>query len=108
MHAHPIILHVETSTNNCSVSVSAAGQVIGHVEKKEIRDHAAQIASMVDKTLLEAQLTYALLDAISISIGPGSYTGLRIGLSYAKGLCLSLNIPLIHISTLACLGGYWF
>lgn len=98
------ILSIETATKNCSVALSLNGVT---VLCKEIAEsgysHAEKLHVFIDEILKEIQLDFSDLKAIAVSQGPGSYTGLRIGVSAAKGLCYSLNIPLIAIDTLQTL-----
>lgn len=98
------ILSIETATKNCSVALSLNGVT---VLCKEIAEngysHAEKLHVFIDEILKETQLDFTDLKAIAVSQGPGSYTGLRIGVSAAKGLCYSLNIPLIAIDTLQTL-----
>lgn len=98
------ILSIETATKNCSVALSLNGQT---VLCKEISEdgysHAEKLHVFIEEILREAQISVSYLKAIAVSQGPGSYTGLRIGVSAAKGLCYSLNIPLIAIDTLETL-----
>ncbi len=96
------ILHLETSALNCSVSLSDERKLIAsHSESSTKYIHAERLHVLIDKCIREAQMEPADLDAVSIGRGPGSYTGLRIGTSAAKGLCYALNIPLISIDTWA-------
>ncbi|SHI89691.1 tRNA threonylcarbamoyladenosine biosynthesis protein TsaB [Mesonia phycicola] len=98
------ILNIETTTTNCSVSIGVDGEVVILKEDKEGGySHAEKLHVFIEEALAEANLTLKNLDAIAVSKGPGSYTGLRIGVSAAKGLCYSLNIPLISVSTLEAL-----
>lgn len=95
-----VILNIETSTSVCSVALTAEGMILTHHEDFEGRNHAALLSDYIKSCLdflADKELT---LDAVAVSIGPGSYTGLRIGLSEAKGLAYGLDIPLIGISTL--------
>lgn len=95
------ILCLETATTNCSVCVSFDGKVISAKEENTTNySHAEQLHVFISEVLREADLKLSDLDAIAVSKGPGSYTGLRIGVSAAKGLCFSLNLPLISIPTL--------
>lgn len=98
------ILNIETATRNCSVSIAQNGQV---VILKEVADegysHAEKLHVFIEEVLLESKLRFSDLQAVAVSQGPGSYTGLRIGVSAAKGLCYALNIPLIAIDTLQVL-----
>lgn len=95
------ILNIETSTKNCSVALSQNGQLL---LCKEIADqgysHAEKLHVFIDEILAETSVGFSQLSAIAVSSGPGSYTGLRIGVSAAKGLCYALGIPLISIDTL--------
>lgn len=95
------ILNLETSTTNCSVSVSRNGKLLALKEhNSEKYSHAEQLHVFIDETLTESGLGKDDLDAVAVSKGPGSYTGLRIGVSAAKGLCFALDVPLISVSTL--------
>ena len=98
------ILHLETATKVWSVAISNNGTVISI--KETVSDgytHSESLTLFIQDVLNQAQLALADLSAVSVSAGPGSYTGLRIGLSTAKGLCFALNIPLIAIDTLTAL-----
>lgn len=98
------ILCIETSTTNCSVAVSKDNVLLSLVEQDSKNySHAEQLHLFIQKALNDAQISKAQLTAIAVSKGPGSYTGLRIGVSSAKGLCYALGIPLISISTLKSL-----
>ena len=94
------LLLIETSTDICSVALSADRDVLSIKEKKATRDHAAIITNMVDDVLKEASLKFSDLDAVVLSEGPGSYTSLRVGMSTAKGICFALDLPLIAVKTL--------
>lgn len=98
------ILNIETSTTNCSVSLSFEGETL--VLKEDYNNnysHAERLHVYIEDVLKEASVASNQLQAIAVSKGPGSYTGLRIGVSTAKGLCYALGIPLISISTLEAL-----
>ncbi|MBT8180100.1 MAG: tRNA (adenosine(37)-N6)-threonylcarbamoyltransferase complex dimerization subunit type 1 TsaB [Eudoraea sp.] len=96
-----LILNIETATTNCSVSIAKDGRIIALKEaNNESYSHSEDLHHFIKVALKEASITTADLDAIAVSKGPGSYTGLRIGVSAAKGLCFALDIPLIGISTL--------
>ncbi|MEG0499859.1 MAG: tRNA (adenosine(37)-N6)-threonylcarbamoyltransferase complex dimerization subunit type 1 TsaB [Rikenellaceae bacterium] len=97
------ILCIETGTDICSVALSTDGTLLSLRESSEGRSHAQNLAVYVDEILRENDLTCSDLSAVAISMGPGSYTGLRIGSSLAKGMCYAENIPLIAISTLQAL-----
>ena len=98
------ILSIETATKNCSIALSKEGKTIA---LKEIANqnfsHAEKLHVFIEEILTENQITFKDLIALAVSKGPGSYTGLRIGVSSAKGLCYALNIPLISIDTLTSL-----
>lgn len=101
MAAMAIILHLETATTNCSVSISKDSEMIVLKENNAASySHSEQLHVFIKEALKEASLSFSDLDAVAISKGPGSYTGLRIGVSAAKGICFSLDIPLISIPTL--------
>ena len=95
-----VILNIETSTSVCSVALTAEGMILTHHEDFEGRNHAALLSDYIKSCLDFLADKELKLDAVAVSIGPGSYTGLRIGLSEAKGLAYGLDIPLIGISTL--------
>lgn len=95
-----VILNIETSTNVCSVAVTAEGMVLTHFEDFRGQNHAALLSGYIKACLDFLRGKEMTLDAVAVSIGPGSYTGLRIGLSEAKGLAYALDIPLIGIDTL--------
>ena len=94
------ILCIETSTEVCSVALSYDGCVEAIREDKSGKNHAQLLTGFVDEVMQEKKMTFDTLDAIAISSGPGSYTGLRIGVSTAKGLCYAACLPLIAISSL--------
>jgi len=91
------ILHIETSTDLCSVAVSEDSQVIFHQEN---HNHAEHLGSMVDEALSFTDSHAIPFDAVAVSCGPGSYTGLRIGVSMAKGVCFGRDLRLISVPTL--------
>ena len=95
-----IILCIETGTDICSVALARNGNLLSLRESGEGRGHAQNLSIYIDEILRENDLSCDDLSAVAISIGPGSYTGLRIGSSLAKGICFASNIPLIAISTL--------
>jgi tRNA threonylcarbamoyladenosine biosynthesis protein TsaB len=98
------ILAIETATKNCSVALSKDGVTLLCKEiAEEGYSHAERLHVFIEQLLSELELSYKDLSAIAVSQGPGSYTGLRIGVSAAKGLCFALDIPLIAIDTLASL-----
>jgi len=98
-----LILHIETSTEVCSVALSRDGDILFSKVEKEGPSHAVLIGPFIDEALKVAETAGLKLDAVSVSSGPGSYTGLRIGVSFAKGICFALRIPLIAIPTIELL-----
>ena len=99
-----LILCLETTTTNCSVALSRDGEVLALKEDMGLNySHAERLHDYIDSVLKEAKLSKNDLDAVAVSKGPGSYTGLRIGVSSAKGLCFALDIPLIATNTLEAL-----
>ena len=94
------ILSIETSTSICSVAIHEQGELLALAEIKEPGAHAEKLLLLVDELFEKAGLSFADLDAVAVSQGPGSYTGLRIGVSTAKGIAYALEIPLIGINTL--------
>lgn len=98
------VLHLETTTTNCSVSLARNGELLAFEEHSSAQySHAEELHPFMTKVIEDAQIEFNQLDAVAVSMGPGSYTGLRIGVSAAKGLCFALEIPLISISTLQSL-----
>ncbi len=97
------IINIETSSRICSVALSKDGVIEMELEDDKGMSHAERLAPFVEKCIEESNRKGWPIDAISISLGPGSYTGLRIGLSLAKGLAFSLGVPLIGLSTLQVL-----
>lgn len=99
-----IILNIETATKNCSVALALAGKTIACKEIAEQNfSHAEKLHVFIEELLSENHLQFSDLAAVAVSQGPGSYTGLRIGVSSAKGFCYALNIPLIAVDTLQLL-----
>ena len=98
-----IILCIETATEICSVSLSHDGNTIALAETDKGFSHASTLTLLIQECLNQANLTLHDLDAIAISQGPGSYTGLRIGVSVAKGICYALDKPMIAVDTLEAL-----
>jgi tRNA threonylcarbamoyladenosine biosynthesis protein TsaB len=97
------ILNIETSTSCCSAAITIEGKVVAHRENLSGANHASELPVFIEQLLAEAKANDWRLDAVALSEGPGSYTGLRIGASTAKGICYGLNIPLIPIDTLQIL-----
>lgn len=98
------ILHIETSTKVCSVALSLNG-ILLHVKESNDDEyaHGEKLTLFIEEVMKEAGLSFPELSAVSVASGPGSYTGLRIGVSTAKGLCYALNIPLLAIDSLTSL-----
>ena len=106
MHTHtpkPIILSIETATPVCSVALHGNGNLTGILETFTDKSHSSNLVPMIEELLKDKGTGYAGLNAVAVSRGPGSYTGLRIGVSSAKGICFARNIPLIGVSTLEAL-----
>lgn len=94
-----LILCIETGTDVCSVALSREGRPVS-IREEIGRDHARKVAVFTEELLREAGVEADELDAVAVGKGPGSYTGLRIGTSFAKGLCYALSIPLIAVDSL--------
>lgn len=94
------ILHIETATNVCSVAVSRGAELLFYKEETKGPSHSSLLGVFVEEAMVQLRTQSVKLDAVAVSCGPGSYTGLRIGVSEAKGLCYGLNVPLIAIETL--------
>lgn len=95
-----MILCIETATNICSVALSDNGKLLGIKESDVDKSHAALLTVFIEELLDENGISADKLDAVAVSKGPGSYTGLRIGVSVAKGICYGAEIPLIAIDTM--------
>ncbi|WP_458627805.1 tRNA (adenosine(37)-N6)-threonylcarbamoyltransferase complex dimerization subunit type 1 TsaB [Winogradskyella sp. PC D3.3] len=99
-----LVLNIETATTNCSVSLSKDGETLVLKEDNSLGySHAETLHLFIDEVFKVSKIEPSEIDAIAVSKGPGSYTGLRIGVSSAKGLCFALNKPLIAVSTLESL-----
>lgn len=94
------ILCIETATTICSVAIFADARLLGYQEYRIEKSHSSLLPGIIDSTLSASGITRSDLRAVAVSAGPGSYTGLRIGVSIAKGICFSLALPLISINTL--------
>ena len=94
------ILNIETSTDICSVCISENGKLLALAESREGYNHAAKLTTFIQKCLDEVGIKMDDIDAVALSQGPGSYTGLRIGVSVAKGICYALSKPMIAVDTL--------
>ena len=98
------ILNIESSSTNCSISLSQNGKVISLKEQNDEKySHSTKLHSFIEQVLIDAKINIKQLSAVAVSKGPGSYTGLRIGVTAGKGLCYALGIPLISLSTLLIL-----
>ncbi|MFA6468688.1 MAG: tRNA (adenosine(37)-N6)-threonylcarbamoyltransferase complex dimerization subunit type 1 TsaB [Bacteroidota bacterium] len=95
-----MILAIETATEVCSTAVVHQQTVLSVRSVQEKNIHSERLMTLINEVLTESKCSKEQLDAVAVSIGPGSFTGLRIGLSTAKGLALALNIPLIAVPTL--------
>ncbi|MCD4735766.1 MAG: tRNA (adenosine(37)-N6)-threonylcarbamoyltransferase complex dimerization subunit type 1 TsaB [Bacteroidales bacterium] len=96
----PLILCIETATPVCSVALSQNGKVINEERTNKENAHSSKLTVFIENLLYKTGIKPEDIDAIAVSKGPGSYTGLRIGVSASKGLCYALDIPLISVSTL--------
>ena len=99
----PLILHIETSGSFCSVGLSRGSEMLDSINSSEENNHSTALAPDVQALLASQKTEPSDLHAISVSGGPGSYTGLRVGVSFAKAMCFALNIPLLAIDTLESL-----
>ncbi len=97
------IIHIESSTEWCSVALAKHGDCIALKETDQPRSHSSLLSVYINDIIQENRLTYSDLNAVCVSIGPGSYTGLRVGLSTAKGICYAQGIPLIALDSLEIL-----
>lgn len=102
-----LILSIETSTALCSVAIHRAGELLATQETQEEGGHGRKLTRLIESACTRAGITLNQLDAVAVSNGPGSYTGLRIGLATAKGLCFGLEIPLITLNTLKVMANAW-
>lgn len=103
MQSEPLILHLETATNVCSVALSAGDRMLAIRESSEDRSHGTLLTRFIEEVLKEAGVETEQLSAIAVSKGPGSYTGLRIGVSATKGIAYAQKIPVAGIITLRSL-----
>jgi len=94
------LLHIESATSKCSVSISCDGKLVKELVDTGSYSHAAALMPLIDRLFDELNFSKTNLDGVSVSSGPGSYTGLRIGTSTAKGICYALGIPLIAVGSL--------
>lgn len=103
----PYILYLETATRICSVAVTENDNLISIRETSVANSHSSIITLFAEEAIKSANIGFKDLDAICVSKGPGSYTGLRIGVSTAKGFCYALNIPLIAVNTLQSMAKFY-
>ena len=103
----PLILHIETATDVCSVAISLDGVLIMEQRVVESRSHASQVTILIERVCREVAFSFSDINAVAVSKGPGSYTGLRIGVATAKGFCYALDKPLIGINTLQSFVHEW-
>jgi len=96
-----LILHLETATTVCSVALAFEGKLLELKEENKGFTHAEHLTVFIEDVMQKAGKSFSDLNAVAVSKGPGSYTGLRIGVATAKGLCYGLNTPLIAVNTLA-------
>ena len=101
----PRLLLIESSNQVCSVALCKQGEIIQEKSVEEPNSHYVYLAPFVDEVMAQSGLSFSQLDGVVVSDGPGSYTGLRIGSSLAKGICFGADIPLIAVSTLRALAG---
>ena len=102
------ILLIETATQICSVVLAAEGKVVARRESDTPNAHSTRLSVFIDEVLKESDLHPHDLDAVCVSAGPGSYTGLRIGVSTAKGFCYALGIPLLSVPTLLSMAALYY
>ena len=98
--SHPLILAIETATMCGSVALMSADRCLAEVSIDTATTHSRRLIQQIDRVMQETAMDWEGIDAIAISLGPGSFTGLRIGLSTAKGLCLAAGLPLLGVPTL--------
>ncbi|HMO63044.1 MAG TPA: tRNA (adenosine(37)-N6)-threonylcarbamoyltransferase complex dimerization subunit type 1 TsaB [Ferruginibacter sp.] len=97
----PLIINIDTSTEAATVSIASNGELLAVKKSLHQKDHAAFVQPAIQEMLHTAGIPIQDIAAIAVSAGPGSYTGLRVGMSSAKGLCFALNIPLVAVPSLA-------
>lgn len=96
----PLLLHIDTATEHASVCLSEGSIILGLIESDEQKNHASFIQPAIQQLMTNSPYSLNQLDAIAVTAGPGSYTGLRVGLASAKGICYALDKPLIMVNTL--------
>lgn len=95
-----LLLNIDTALDTAIISIAASGKVLGELLNSEQRDHGAFLQPAIQSLLEKTGVDITDIDAVAVSAGPGSYTGLRVGMASAKGLCVALNKPLIALGTL--------
>ena len=103
MNDNNTILAIETSSNICGISLIENGNLIDSIDKDKSKQHAEVLPQLYQELQIKNNFSLSSIDALAVSIGPGSFTGLRIGLSFTKGLAFSKNLPIIPISTMMAL-----
>ncbi len=98
------ILNIHTATKNAIISIAENEKVLSYVINTDQKDHASFLQPAIKQLLGESNLNLQQMNAISVTAGPGSYTGLRVGMASAKGLCFALKIPLVTLNTLEVMG----
>src|SRR5690606_11796810 len=94
------ILQIDTATEVCSVALSASGALVDAIVASGPNEHATKLTLFIDEIIGRNHIQFTDIAAVAVSMGPGSYTGLRIGVSTAKGICYGLNLPLMAVNTL--------
>ena len=97
---NPLLMHIETATEVCSVALSEGDRLLAVCESADGNSHSKNLLPFVDKVFQETGRTLQAIDGVSVSLGPGSYTGLRIGVSTAKGIAYALQVPVMAVGTL--------
>ncbi len=95
-----LILNIETATNVCSVALAENGNLLNVIETTETNVHSSKLTVFIEELMTQSNMAIDSLNAVAVSMGPGSYTGLRIGVSVSKGICYALNTPLVSVNTL--------
>ena len=103
MTSDPLIINIDTALDSAFVSLARAGKMLDFISSGEQKEHAVILHTGIKKLLQNQTIDISLVNAVAVTAGPGSYTGLRVGMAAAKGLCYALNIPLITIPTLELL-----
>lgn len=100
-----LVLAIDTALSACSAALVRDGALVSLIVEPMERGHAERLAPLVDELVREASVAFATIDRIAVTVGPGSFTGVRVGLSFARGLALALGKPCIGVSTLEALAG---